>query len=289
MTLPARSYLFVPGHRPERFDKALASGADAVIVDLEDAVAPADKGRAREALAGWLSESHPVVVRINAAGTPWFADDLALCAHPGVAAVMLPKAEGLDEIATVARACAPARSTGRSAGAGAVVLPLIETAAGFANALALAGAPGVARLGFGTIDFQLDLGMDGGHAELLWFRSQLVLVSRLARIAAPIDGVTTAIDDPVAVEHDTALARRIGFGAKLCIHPLQVGAVNRGFAPSAAQIAWAQRMVAAAGGVDGAAIAVDGAMVDRPVLLQAQGILREARARGILSAHGECA
>lgn len=271
MKLAPRSYLFVPGNRPERFGKALASGADAVIVDLEDAVAPGDKGEARDALANWLSEEHQVVVRINAAGTKWFADDLALCAHPGVAAVMLPKAELVDELAQVLGACSGP----------VVLLPLIESAAGFANALALAQVQQVERLGFGTIDFQLDLGMDGGDEELLWFRSQLVLASRLAQKLAPIDGVTPAIDDAAAIAADVARARRIGLGAKLCIHPRQVPVVNRGFAPSPEQLAWAQRTVAAAGSSDGGAVAVDGAMVDRPVLLRAESILREAEARGV--------
>ena len=106
MKLAARSYLFVPGNRPERFAKALASGADAVIVDLEDAVAPADKEQARASLSNWLSAEHPVVVRINAAGTRWHDEDLTLCAHPGVAAVMMPKAERASELERIARACA---------------------------------------------------------------------------------------------------------------------------------------------------------------------------------------
>ncbi|MBW6493529.1 MAG: CoA ester lyase [Burkholderiaceae bacterium] len=281
MKLAPRSYLFVPGDRPERFGKALASGADAVIVDLEDAVAPDAKDKARDALANWLSAEHPVVVRINAAGTKWFGDDLALCAHPGVAAVMLPKAERTDELEHVARACTVPGGRGNGRSAPVVLLPLIESALGFAHALALAQVAQVERLGFGTIDFQLDLGMDGGDEELLWFRSQLVLASRLAQKLAPIDGVTPAIDDVAAISQDVARARRIGLGAKLCIHPRQVPVVNRGFAPSAEQLAWAQRTVAAALGSDGAAVAVDGAMVDRPVLLRAQAILREAEERGV--------
>ncbi len=281
MRLAPRSYLFVPGNRPKRFAKALASGADAVIVDLEDAVAPGDKGQARDALANWLSAEHPVVVRINAAGTKWFADDLELCAHPAVAAVMLPKAERVDELAALARACAPQGRHGAARSEPVVLLPLIESAVGFANALALAQVAQVERLGFGTIDFQLDLGMDGGDEELLWFRSQLVLASRLAQKLAPIDGVTAVIDDPAVLAQDVARARRIGLGAKLCIHPRQVPVVNRCFAPSPEQLVWARRTVAAAASSDGAAVAVDGAMVDRPVLLRAQSILREAEARGV--------
>lgn len=259
-----RSLLFVPGSRPERFDKALAAGADAVIVDLEDAVAPADKLSAREALRAWLRPGHAVIVRINAADTPWFADDITLCALPGVAAVMLPKAEHTETIATL-----------RAAGAKGV-LPLIESAAGFASLATIATAPGVQRLVFGSIDFQLDLGMRDAHEdELLYFRSQIVLASRLAGLAAPIDGVSTAIDDAAALHVDVQRARRLGFGGKLCIHPKQVAGVHRGFAPSADELAWAQRVLAASAVAGGAAIAVDGKMVDKPVLLRAERILSE--------------
>ncbi|MBX3615510.1 MAG: CoA ester lyase, partial [Burkholderiaceae bacterium] len=169
MSRIARSLLFVPGSRPDRFDKALVAGADAVVVDLEDAVAPGDKDRARDALAAWLAPDRSVIVRINGADTEWFRGDLALCGRPGVAAVMLPKAERAGDIAAVRGAGAPA------------VLPLVESAAGFVALPAIAGAPGVQRLAFGSLDFQIDLGMrDALEDELLFFRSQLVLASRLA-------------------------------------------------------------------------------------------------------------
>ncbi|WP_395699774.1 HpcH/HpaI aldolase/citrate lyase family protein [Aquabacterium sp.] len=259
------SLLFVPGHRADRFDKALAAGPDAVIVDLEDAVAPADKPAAREALRAWLAPQRPVIVRINAAGTPWFDDDLALCGHPGVAAVMLPKAERADTVGQL-----------RQAG-GLAVLPLIESAAGFAALDAIARAPGVQALAFGSIDFQVDLGMrDALEDELLYFRQRIVLASRLANIGAPIDGVSTAIDDAAVLDADVQRARRLGFGGKLCIHPRQVAAVNTGFAPSEAERRWARRIVAAVQASGGAAVAVDGKMVDLPVLKRAEAILREA-------------
>lgn len=262
----ARSLLFVPGSRPDRFDKALAAGADAVVIDLEDAVPPADKDRARDAVAAWLAPGRAVVVRINGAGTGWFHDDLVLCARPGVAAVMLPKAECADQVAAL-----------RDAGAVAVI-PLIESAAGFAALAAVAGAPGVQRLAFGSIDIQVDLGMrDPLEDELLPLRSQLVLASRLAGLQPPIDGVSTAIDDAERLREDVLRARRLGFGGKLCIHPRQVEGVNRHFAPSAAERAWAQRVLAAAATAGGAAVALDGRMVDQPVILRAQAILREAQ------------
>ncbi len=261
MLQPARSLLFVPGSRPDRFEKALAAGANAVIIDLEDAVAPADKERAREDVSAWLAPHRAVMVRINGADTAWFGDDLALCRRPGVAAVMLPKAERAEDIAAL-----------RGAGA-ATVLPLIESAAGMAALATIAAAPGVQRLVFGSIDFQVDLGMrDALEDELLFFRSQLVLTSRLAGLQAPVDGVSTAIDDADQLRDDVLRARRLGFGGKLCIHPRQVASVNRHFAPSAAERAWAQRVLDAAAASGGAAIAVDGKMVDKPVILRAQAI-----------------
>ena len=262
-----RSVLFVPGNRPERFDKALAAGASAVIIDLEDAVAPADKPAARAALAAWLRPEHAVIVRINSQDTPWFAGDLALAGVPGVAAVMVPKAERPDTLAAVMAAGSRA------------LLPLVESAVGLAGLPALAAAPGVLRLAFGSIDLQVDLGLkDATEDELLPFRLQLVLASRLAGIGAPLDGVSTAIDDEARLLLDVQRARRLGFAGKLCIHPRQVALVNQGLAPSAAERDWARRVLAAAGSAVGAAVAVDGKMVDKPVLMRAEALLREAPA-----------
>ncbi len=259
-----RSYLFVPGNRPQRFDKACAAGADAVIVDLEDAVPAEEKATARAALVRWLSPAQPVLVRINSADSAWFADDLALCTMPGVAGIVLPKAEHTADIAQVV-----------ASGAAAVLL-LIETAHGFSNMTTLASTPGVQRLLFGSIDFKLDLGIDGDREELLLFRSQIVLASRLAGILSPVDGVTTAIDDAHQLEDDTSYARRLGFGGKLCIHPKQVGVVNQAFRPSAADVCWATRVLDAAAAAQGAAVALDGQMIDLPVILRAQKIMEQA-------------
>jgi citrate lyase subunit beta/citryl-CoA lyase len=265
--LLARSYLFVPGDRPDRFEKACAAGADQVIVDLEDAVPSPGKVAARAALAAWLSPARPVLVRINGADSEWFRDDLALCALPGVAGIVLPKAEHESALATVAAAGAVA------------ILPLVESALGLWHAAALARMPRVQRLVFGAIDFSLDLGISEGHETLLHARSQLVLASRVARIAAPVDGVSTALDDPASVRADAVRARALGFGGKLCIHPRQVGAVNDGFAPTAQELAWAGRVLAAAAAAHGAAVALDGKMIDRPVIMVAQQMLDEASRR----------
>jgi citrate lyase subunit beta/citryl-CoA lyase len=260
----ARTFLFVPGARPERFAKALAAGAHEVIIDLEDAVAPADKARAREAVAGALPLAQRVLVRINGAGTAWFDDDARLCAQAGIGGVVVPKAEDPVAIERV-------RSL---AGRDLAIYPLVETALGIWNAPDVARAPGVERLLFGSIDFQLDLAL--ADDELVYARSRLALVSRVAGLAAPVDGVTAAFDDAAALARDVERARRLGFGGKLCIHPKQVAFVNAAFAPTSDELAWARRVVAADAAARGGAVAVDGKMVDRPVLLRALEVLAAA-------------
>jgi len=261
-----RSYLFVPGNRPDRFAKALASAAHAVIVDLEDAVPAAEKTAARNAVANWLNPAQPVIVRINGVDTNWFRDDVTICHMPGVAAIMLPKTEGIEHL----------RRVEELLGGSQPILTLIETAQGYANALEIAQDAAVHRLVFGAIDFQLDLGIQGDAEELLYFRSHLVLVSRLAGIAPPVDGINTEIDDPEKLRASTLRARRLGFGGKLCIHPKQIPAVNQCFRPTTEEIAWAKRVLEVAEAASGAAVADNGQMIDRPVILQAERILQEA-------------
>ncbi|KWN84250.1 aldolase [Burkholderia ubonensis] len=260
--MPAQSYLFVPGNKPERFDKALASGADAVIIDLEDAVEPEAKTSARDAIARWVSPRHPVLVRINARHTPWFEADAALGALKGVAGIVLPKAESADDICAVvalARRRVP-------------VYPLIESANGMWNALDIAKAPYVERLMFGTLDFIADMGMSDDGVSLNHFRSQLALVSRVAGIEAPVDGVTPDIHDGERIERDAFNGKQLGFGAKLCIHPKQIGFVHKCFRPSEDEVRWARRIVDAMRDSNGGVVTVDGRMVDRPVLLRATRI-----------------
>lgn len=267
----ARSFLFVPADRPERLPKALASGAHAVIVDLEDAVAPEDKPAAREALArAWRDLSQDArartLVRINAAGTDWHADDVALlrqlAAH-GLGAAMLPKAESAGSIERLARTVPLA------------VLPLIESAQGLYALELVARARGLLRLAFGHLDFQADIGLqcDADERELDGVRMQLVLASRRAGLPAPVDGVTAALDDEARLATDLARSRRFGFGAKLCIHPKQVAAANDSLGPTAAQRAWAQRVLEASRVHGTGAFRLDGEMVDAPVLLRARSFL----------------
>ncbi|HRN65325.1 MAG TPA: aldolase/citrate lyase family protein, partial [Alicycliphilus sp.] len=233
----ACSFLFVPATHPERFQKALASGADMVIADWEDAVAPADKAGARAALlqaaaAMDAAQRARLLVRINAEGTPWFADDLAALARLmalGLAGAVIPKAERVQTLQAVAQA----------AGSRAELLPLVESVAGLAAVDALAQAPQVARLAFGHLDFQVDAGMACAEdeSELVPMRMALVLASRRAGLAAPIDGVTVDTRDPERMRHDANRARRMGFGAKLCIHPAQVPLLHAAFDPDDAAVA----------------------------------------------------
>ena len=264
-----RSYLFVPASRPERIAKAIGSGADAVIVDFEDAVAPADKGQARDGLgAPWAALGQQaaaagvaMLVRINGADTAYYEDDLAWCRAQGVSEIVLPKADPAG-----AQALAAALP-------GVRCFPLVENAAGFAGLRELARAGGVVRLLFGSIDLMFDLDVQDDGEALHYFRSRLVLHSRAAGLPAPVDGVCTAIGDDAALAAETRRARAFGFGAKLLIHPGQVCGVHDGLAPSADERHWAGRVMAAAAAADGAAVAVDGKMVDRPVLERARRIL----------------
>ena len=263
-----RSFLFVPGDRPERFGKALSSGADRVIIDLEDAVAPDVKVVTRENLMRWLenAEARDVFVRVNAVGTLWHEDDiLALAPLPRVVGLMLPKAEDVDAIAAARTKMRP----------DVRLFGLIETVKGLARLRAVAQAKGVNRLAFGSVDFCVETGIEGLAAELDFVRTQLTIESCLAGLPAPIEGVTIDIRSPETLEADVIRAKKLGFGGKLCIHPAQIAAVNRGFSPSAAQIDWAHRVIAAARFGAGA-VTVDGKLVDRPVVLQAEKILASA-------------
>lgn len=261
--------LFVPGDRPDRFAKAAGSGADAVIIDLEDAVPVEAKARARDALVGaaaLLANARvPVFVRINAAGTEWHAADVACLAALAVAGVMLPKAEDAAGVERLAAAL-PAR---------AELIALVETPQGIAAARALARV--ASRLAFGSIDFAAALGMAHSREALLSARSELVLASALGRLPAPIDGVTTALDDAAMIADDAAYAASLGFGGKLLIHPRQIAPTLSGFRPPDDEIRWAERVLAAVDdeATDGA-VAVDGQMIDAPVRERARRIIERA-------------
>ena len=252
--------LFVPADRPDRFAKAAASGADAIIIDLEDAIAPDRKAQVRDALSRDTLPAAPILLRVNGTATEWFAGDLAAALALGIGCLLLPKAETPGDIATV-----------RAAGPFGIVA-LIETAHGLANARAIAG--GVDRLAFGSIDYAVDLGCAHRREALLTARSEVVLASQLAGLHPPLDGVTTGFDDPAEAEADARYASSLGFAGKLCIHPRQIEAVKAGFAPTAAEVDWATAILAAP---EGGAAKVAGTMVDAPVRQRARQILARRR------------
>jgi citrate lyase subunit beta/citryl-CoA lyase len=267
-TRPARSWLFVPATRPERFEKAAASGADRVIVDLEDAVAPEAKVAARRGLAEVaLPSKLPVYLRINGPGTEWFDEDLAAAASLPFAGVVVPKAESAPHLSAISSRLPPGRA----------LIAIIESAAGLEQIHEVARAAGVERLAFGSVDFQLDVGgRDGEELHLAFARSRIVIASRVAGLAAPIDGPSLALDDDAAVIREADHARRFGFAGKLCIHPRQIAAVHRAFAPSDEDVAWARGLLealAARPAEARGAFSYRGTMVDRPVVERARQIL----------------
>lgn len=268
----ARTLLFVPGNRPERFRKALASGADAVVLDLEDSVPANEKPAARSAIAAALTDGAaaevPLVVRINGLGGDAGQDDLAwLTSLSPPAGVMLAKAEATSQLHDVARAMP-----------GLPILPLIESAKGLLALPDIARAPGVLRLVVGHIDFMADTGIrcSDDERELDTLRFNVTLQTRVNRLAPAIDGVTVAIDDDVQLQADTRRALNFGFGAKLCIHPRQAPVVHAAMAPGDVELDWACRVLAADRASGGAAVRLDGRMVDLPVVLQARRTLARA-------------
>jgi len=264
-----RTALFVPATRPGRIPKALATGADAVIVDLEDAVAENLKCEARANLDAFLAENPQarVLVRINAPSHPEQAADLAVCArHAGVMGVLLPKVESALQVALVA-------------GSGKPVWPIIESAGGLSRLEEVAHAQGVERLSFGALDLGLDLGLASGTAGaeriLDQARYAILLQSRLAGLAAPLDSVFPDIKNLKGLAEATANARDMGFGGLLCIHPSQVAVVHETLMPGAEELAWAQRVLTAGASGEGVFV-VDGQMVDAPVVGRARRLLQRA-------------
>jgi len=260
------NFLFVPGTRPDRFTKALDSGASSVILDLEDAVAAEDKETARNAIqVAWPSftaeQKKRLIIRSNSPGSQFYSADLILAQKLDLTCLLIPKSESADEMNGAALVLP-----------NTALIPMIETAIGLDHLSEIANANQVIRLALGNLDLQADLGMvcDPQETELQTARFQIVLASRVAQIAPPIDGVTPTTDDVARIQDDAKRAKRMGFGGKLCIHPKQVGIVKAAFMPSEEELAWAKRVIEADKTSKGGAVKLDGRMIDRPVVLLAQ-------------------
>lgn len=263
------TFLFVPGSRPERFTKALDSSADSVIIDLEDAVPEENKESARAAIrAAWptftTKQKQRLIIRSNSPGSKFYSADLILVQELDAAGLLIPKSESLDQVNGAAQILP-----------NTAIIPMIETAIGLDRLNEIANSEQVLRLALGNIDLQADLGMvcDAQETELQTARFQIVLASRLAQIAPPIDGVTPSTDNIERITDDAERAKRMGFGGKLCIHPKQVPLVKGSFMPTAAEVSWAHRVIEADKASKGGAIKLDGRMIDRPVVLLAQRTL----------------
>lgn len=262
MDLVLRTPLFVPGDRPDRFAKAAQAGADAVILDLEDAVTPDNKDAARAAVAQHRIDTTAVVVRINPLEGPLAAADLAALTGVSITGVMVAKAADPATVATLSEKLP-----------GVAIIALIESAAGHAAARALAAVPAVTQLAFGSIDYAVDVGCEETFDALLAARSEVVLASRLANIAPPLDGVTVGYDDPDVLTREARRARSLGFGGKLVIHPKQIEPVRAGFRPDDVELAWARAICEAAATAGGGAFSFEGRMVDAPVITKAKRLL----------------
>lgn len=275
VTAAAVTALFVPGDRPERFRKATGSGADVVIIDLEDAVAAEDKETALAAVLAYLAPAPDRVralVRVNAEGAPTLPTELValrgLAEQPGngLLGVVMPKAESPGALRELATAFAGID------GPPIALVALIESAVGVQNAPDLARVDGVTRLAFGAIDYALDISAGPADRVLDYARSVIVIASRAAGLGAPLDSPSVQIRDTRLVVESAALARQFGFGGKLCIHPAQLEPVATAFCPTDVEVEWAQSVIGAVGG----AAQVNGQMIDRPVTVRAERILARA-------------
>lgn len=281
-----RTMLFVPGDRPSRISVAFSAQVDAVVIDLEDAVAPMSKASARydsvEAIRT-VGENAPLVtVRVNAVGSSYFDDDLEAlaAAMPRIAIVLLPKAESASDVARLDAALTRIeKSQGIDAGQVSVV-PIVETARGVLNAREIAeSSERVATLMFGAADLSANLGVTAtpNGVELLYARSHVVLAVAAAGKAQPIDGPHLTLRDAPGLERSARSARSLGFAGKALIHPEQLSVVAAVFSPTDAELRWAQlvedahREAQNAG--SGVATLDDGTFIDEPVVAQARRIL----------------
>lgn len=267
-----RSLLFVPGSRPERIAKALAAGADAVCIDLEDAVPPQDKATARAAVLAWLAarpDSGPALgVRFNAVSTQDGWRDAVAFADAGVRAdfLMVPKVAGAVELTLLAPALGEAPP----------LWPIVESAVGLENAYGIAAAPGVAGVLFGGADMSADLGSDMSWDALAYARGRLAAACAAAGVQL-LDVPHLDIKAEADLLASTARSRALGFTGRACIHPSQVGGVNTVHTPSNAELDRSRRVISALESANGGAALLDGKLIELPVIRAAQRVLERAQ------------
>jgi len=282
---PLRSFLFAPGNHARRVANALSLNADAVILDLEDAVATAEKPAARDAVAAALAlpRQSLLYVRVNAADTEFCYGDLVAVVRPGDG-IVPPKVESATALATIDWLLTQLERE-RDLAPGAIdLIPIIETAGGLTNLGGiLAAGTRVRHVAFGAGDFTLDVNMAWSRteAELGFARARIATASRAAGIEAPLDTVWVDLADEEGLEMSARTALGFGFQGKMCIHPKQIAPVHRVFTPDEAEVAFAERVVAAfaeAEAAGSAAIQLDGKFIDYPILYRAQRVLEKMAA-----------
>ena len=283
---PLRSFLFAPGNHARRVVKALSLDADAVILDLEDAVAIAEKAASREMVVAALDRPRQglLYIRVNAVDTEFCYGDLVAVVQPSLDGIILPKVESAAGLVTIDWLLAQLeRSRGLPLGS-VDLIPIIETARGVQQIDAiLAAGTRVRRVAFGAGDFTLDVNMvwSRSEAELSHARTLIVTASRASGIDAPLDTVWVDLNDPEGLEASARTALGYGFQGKMCIHPNQIEVVNRVFTPSDAEIAFAERVTTAfsrAEAEGSAAIQLDGKFIDYPIVYRAQRVLQKVAA-----------
>jgi citrate lyase subunit beta/citryl-CoA lyase len=303
--MSVRSLLFTPGSDARKLERALSSSADAVVCDLEDAVAPADKESARDTVARALTVPHPHpgrgvvpppspetvpakgapvsdegttngddsatiparprrLVRVNAVDTQWFEEDIELAAGLELDAIVLPKSSP-EAVAALGPDGQP-------------IVALIETANGVRQAYEIARGPRVAALVLGAVDLGAQVGLEPrpDAQEILYPRAKVAIDSAAAGLRGPFDVVHLDLHDQAGLEEECRLARALGFRGKACIHPGQIETINRLFSPSEQEVEWARGIVEAFEGQNEGVLAVNGTMVDKPVVDRARRILQEA-------------
>jgi citrate lyase subunit beta / citryl-CoA lyase len=283
---PLRSFLFAPGNHARRVVNALSLNADAVILDLEDAVATAEKSAARSAVATALAlpRQSLLYVRVNAADTGFCYGDLVAIVGPGLDGIVLPKVESATALATIDWLLAQLEREHDMAPGAIDLIPIIETAGGLTNLDGiLAAGTRVKHVAFGAGDFTLDVNMAWSRteAELGFARARIATASRAAGIGAPLDTVWVDLADQEGLEMSARTALGFGFQGKMCIHPKQIAPVHRVFTPAEAEVAFAERVVAAfaeAEAAGSAAIQLDGKFIDYPILYRAQRVLEKMAA-----------
>ena len=281
-----RSFLFAPGNHARRVEKALTLDADAVILDLEDAVATAEKPATRAVVAATLARprSGLLYVRVNAADTEFCCGDLVAVVQPGLDGIILPKVEGLATLTTIDWVLLQIERERGLAERSIDLIPIIETARGLTHLDAiLATGTRVKRIAFGAGDFTLDVNMiwSRNETELSYARARIVTASRAAGIEAPLDTVWVDLQDSEGLEASARAALAYGFQGKMCIHPNQVPVVNRVFTPSEDEVAFAERVVAAFAKAEAegiASIQLDGKFIDYPIVYRAQRVLERIAA-----------